>query len=282
MHDPGHLTDTPAEARYNFLRPRRRASRVIPTAIAVILLLVAGGTAWYLLHRPRPDPASDVVTSTPAAGEAAGPQPAAPPIDLPPLDASDDLVRTLVTGIFSHPRIAAWLAHDALIHRFAAAVADIASGLDPSPNLRFLAPDNDFRTRISDGHTFIDPASFHRYDLLTATFVSFDPQNAALLYRQLHPLFEQAYRDLGVPSPDFDRAMTRAVDLLLAVPVPDGPIQVLPTADGNTFAFADPVLERQSDAAKQLLRLGPDNARRIQAKLRQLAGALRLPVDPRD
>ena len=281
MHDPGHPTDTPAEARYNFLRPRRRSSRVVPAAIAGILLLLAGGTAWYLLHRPGPDPARDV-TPTPASGEAAAPQPAAPPIDLPPLDASDDLVRTLVTGIFSHPRIAAWLAHEALIHRFAAAVADIANGLDPRPNLRFLAPDGDFRVRQSGGHTFIDPASYQRYDLLTATFVSFDPDDAARLYRQLHPLFEQAYRDLGVPQPDFDQAMASAIERLLAVPIPNGPIQVVPRADGTGFAFADPALERQSDAAKQLLRLGPDNARRIQAKLRQLASALRLPADPRD
>ncbi|MCL4837280.1 MAG: DUF3014 domain-containing protein, partial [Thermoanaerobaculia bacterium] len=43
--------------------------------------------------------------------------------------------------------------------------------------------------------------------------------------------------------------------------------------------FADPELEALPPAAKHLLRLGPDNARRVQEKLRALAAAV--PLTPR-
>ena len=49
----------------------------------------------------------------------------------------------------------------------------------------------------------------------------------------------------------------------------------------RSYHFADPALEALSPAQKQLLRLGPGNARRVQAKLRELAPALGLDVaDP--
>ena len=38
--------------------------------------------------------------------------------------------------------------------------------------------------------------------------------------------------------------------------------------------WADPAIERLSDARKQLLRMGPRNVERIQAKLREIRAAL--------
>jgi hypothetical protein len=40
------------------------------------------------------------------------------------------------------------------------------------------------------------------------------------------------------------------------------------------FEFADPQLESLSDAQKQLLRMGPANAKRVRAKLREIETAL--------
>ena len=45
-----------------------------------------------------------------------------------------------------------------------------------------------------------------------------------------------------------------------------------------SYTFADRELEGLSLAQKHLLRLGPDNARRVQDKLRALARALELEV----
>jgi hypothetical protein len=46
---------------------------------------------------------------------------------------------------------------------------------------------------------------------------------------------------------------------------------------GIGYAFADPKLEGLSRAQKQLLRMGPQNVRAIQGKLREIAGVLGIP-----
>ena len=46
---------------------------------------------------------------------------------------------------------------------------------------------------------------------------------------------------------------------------------------GIGYAYVDPRLESLSAAQKQLLRMGPENVRTIQAKLREIALALGIP-----
>ena len=46
---------------------------------------------------------------------------------------------------------------------------------------------------------------------------------------------------------------------------------------GIVYAYADPRLEGLSPAQKQLLRMGPENVKAIQAKLREIAAVLQIP-----
>ena len=59
---------------------------------------------------------------------------------------------------------------------------------------------------------------------------------------------------------------------LLKTPVVEGDILVVPANVG--YAYADPKLESLSHAQKQLLRMGPQNVRAVQEKLRAIAGHL--------
>jgi hypothetical protein len=45
-----------------------------------------------------------------------------------------------------------------------------------------------------------------------------------------------------------------------------------------TYAYVEPALENLSAAQRQLLRVGPENAHAIQAKLRELAAQLDLSI----
>lgn len=214
---------------------------------------------------PSPD-AGDDPTSTSAAADSA--------LDLPRLDASDEFIRRVAEGLSARPGWASWLAADDLVRRFVASVVQVSSGSSPASRLEHLAPQESFRVREFEGRTVIDPASYRRYDLLMATFVSLDEEGTARLYRQLHPLFEEAHRELGFPEDSFDEALARAVRTLLAVEVPEGPVEV--EEDEGVYIFRDPELEALTPAEKQLIRMGPDNARRIQAKLRELADAMEI------
>src|SRR5687767_5445661 len=99
--------------------PTRRPPSFTPLIIGVLVLAAAVAAFLYL----RRDAEPPVSTEGSLATESAVP-PSAPlgvevePIELPPLDATDELVRSLVRTLSSHPRIAAWLTTDGLIRNF--------------------------------------------------------------------------------------------------------------------------------------------------------------------
>jgi len=261
--------------------PRRRrgaGERYRGAIVAAIVLVLVGVGAWlWLRSRSGPEPASaggGEVTAP--AGSAAGTDSAA---SLPPLAASDSLVRAWVEGLSSHPRLAEWLATDSLVRRFVRAVVTVGLGRTPRSELAFLEPEGKFRVRGSGDSLVVDPASYRRYDPLVETFAALDTRGAARIYRRLRPLFQQAYRDLGYREGSFDAEMARAVEELRGAPVPEEPVRLVPRG-ASEYEFADPRLEGLDPVQKQLLRMGPSNVRRVQAGLGELAEALELPTLP--
>jgi len=264
----------PSKPEFSSLRRRRRSgTRAGPVVWVVALLLLAGGAAWYWFQ-VRPDPE----TPTPTTMERERPDgdldELDPEVDLPPLDRSDALVRDLVSRLSAHPQLARWLVTDDLVERFVVTVVTLAGGGSPASHLDFMEPEGDFQVRQAQESLFIAPASFRRYDLIAETFGSLDTRGTAQLYRQLRPLFEEAYAELGIPDLTFDQMMGRALDNLLAVPIPDEPVEVVP--EEGFYEFRDAYLEDLDPAAKHLLRMGPENARRVQRKLMELDEALGL------
>jgi hypothetical protein len=251
---------------------RRSSGVAVATWIAVAAVLAAA--AWLGIRKWSA--AQSVLPEVGTRGSAAAAAPATrPATPLPPLDASDALVRDLVSTLSAHPQLASWLVTDGLVRRFVAAVINVAEGSSPETHLRFLRPAGEFRAGASGDDWFVEPSSFHRYDLVTDVVVSLDPARTAELYRRLHPLFDGAYAELGNPASSFDATLAAAIDRLLAVPIPEPPVALVP-AEGQ-FAYADSALEERSAAERHLLRFGPENARRLQVKLRELRRALDLP-----
>lgn len=268
------LEKTPDEPPH-WASPRRSVGLWI-----VAIVLIAAAIAAYIVFGGRRTPAP--VTTAPESVKAPQ-QPVQPlggeaaPIDLPPLDASDALVRDLVKQLSSHPRVAAWLATDGLIRNFTVVVANIADGKTPARHLGVLRPSSSFRVVERGGDLVIDPRSYERYDALAAAAASLDAPGSARLYATLKPRIEEAYRELGIPDTPFDRTLERAIVTLLSTPVLDGPVRVEPQGIG--YAFAAPGVEGLTHAQKQLLRTGPRNVRAIQASLRDIALALGIPAE---
>ena len=248
----------------------------VPAAV-VLLLLLAGGS-WLWLRSGDGDQAPDTAAAADTAAPVATPSDTA--VDLPPPDSADPVLRELVGRLSEHPRLAEWLVTEDLARRFVGAVVKVGSGLSPREELGFADPEGSFRVRERGADTaVIDPTSYERYDPAVEAFVSLDTGGTADLYRRLKPLFQQVYRGLGFPRDDFDVAMAKAVETLLAVPVPEAPVPVVPTG-GEAWAYRDPDLEELAPAKKHLLRMGPENVRRVQGKLRELSEALELPTLP--
>jgi hypothetical protein len=198
-------------------------------------------------------------------------------VAVPPLDESDVVVGDLLKMLSSHPRVASWLATKGLIRNFTAVVANVAEGKAPANLVPMLRPSAPFNTVERGEALYINPKSYERYTSLAEAVSSVDPAGSARLYATLKPRIEEAYRDLGSQEPVFDRTLERAIVLLLSTPVPADPIAIEPRGIG--YGFADDRLENLTDAQKQLLRTGPDNARTIQRRLREIALALGIPSE---
>ena len=262
--------ETPAQGAYG----RGGMLRVAVLGLVVVGLVIAAGI-YFVLHR-RPVPSG--APAQPAASVAQ--TPAAPAediekIDLPPLDDSDALVRQRVGLLSSHPLVAKWLGTNGLARNFVVVVDNISHGMNPSSHLRILKPAGEFRVVARGATTVIDPRGYERFNPIRQAAASFDAHAAGRLYLAFRPLLQTAYDELGNQEP-FDRAVERSIVSLLAVPAIDGDVRVQ-QGEGIGYEYADARLESLSGAQKQLLRMGPDNIRIIQAQLRTFAAAIGLP-----
>jgi hypothetical protein len=240
-------------------------------AVAAVLVAAILGYGWWSRQQaPAPAPPPEPVAAAP---DASVPD-SAPAL---PVAQSDARVRELVGLLSPLPELQKWLSStEDLVRRFASAVGNVAEGESPRAALSFLAPGGSFQTVSRDGHLFIAPASFARYDTVARVVASLDTRTSVLTYQSLKSLIDGAFQEISRPGQRFEQTLANAVARLVDTPVPEGDVEVVDTP-GVNFAFAAPELEALSPAQKHLVRLGPANARAIQAKLRELRDALALP-----
>ena len=251
--------------------PPRTQVPVVALVVAAVLLF--GLTAAYVFLRRTP-----AVSEAPAkvAKPAPAPEARREEITLPPLDETDSLVRQLVERLSSHPMVARWLTTDALVVNFVAVTTRIATGVTPAGELKTMGPVPRFATRTSGDNTYIDRSSYRRYDRYAEAIATLDARGIAGLYTTLKPRMRDAYSRLVSRDDAFDPVLERAIIKLLEVPVVEGDIALQP--HGTVWAFEDPSLQGLTAAQKQLLRMGPQNVRAVQSKLREIASALGIPA----
>jgi hypothetical protein len=256
------------------------SQRLTWIAIAVVAAAILG-LGYFLFIAPsgeKAGPAQPVSSPRPAPGaEAAAPAAAGPPAAVTPLDldldASDDAVRRLVLEQEPPAALRAWLKQKDLLRTAVAVVDAVARGESPAALLPFLSPAGTFSVTERAGRMIVDPKSFLRYDPLAAVFQAVPDEAWLRWYAALRPTLEKAFRELGYPDVTFAERLQQAVGHLLLAPPIAGDIVL--ERKMMSYAFADPQLEGLSAAQKHLLRTGPTNAARLQAKLRSLSRLLR-------
>lgn len=254
-------------------RRGRRGSGMPPVWWLVILVVLAAGI-WAGWRWFRSDEGRELMPAEPVAAPVDSVVPREPFV-LPSLDVSDEAVRTLVSGVAEHPKLASWLVTDDLVRRFVEGVVDISRGSSPLPALEPLIPPEAFTVRHSGDRILVDSRSYARYDLLAEVFASMEARQAADVYREILPLIREAYRELGIPDQTWEEVLAQAIHNLLAVEVPEAPLEVREAI--GRYVYAEPSVESLTPAAKHLLRMGPVNARIIQNKVREISEELTLP-----
>lgn len=263
--------------------------------IAVVVLVLAVVAGWFLMRQPALTPPPPVAVQAPAV--APPPVPAAPdtapavqyPIDQvvggpaaagaadAPANAAAAAPPTLEE---SEAEVTAWaassvgagaralLADSNLVRRLVATVDNLpaeraSTRLWPVATARGLPV-----VAAGDGGIVLAPANAERYRPFVAMAEAVDLDTLVSGYKRLYPVFQQAYRELGYPTGNFNDRLVAVIDHLLAAPEIEGPIALVQPK--VIYEFADPALEALSAGQKIMLRMGPDNARRVKARLRLL------------
>jgi hypothetical protein len=255
----------------------------------VVLLAIGGGLLWWRHNRPVP---VAVTQAPPPVLAPAAPPPAPPPPairhplpslgagGLPSLDGSDAYAENALVELLGRKSVREFLHLDGVLRRFVATVNNLATD-DASASLWpvKMTPGR-FETEAGGAGMVIASRNAARY----AAFVHFaegiDARRAVALYVRLYPLLEQAYEDLGFPGKYLNDRVVEVIDNLLATPTPAGPLAVKRfVADGSSsggglYVYVDPALEASTAGQKILLRMGPQNAAPLLAKLRELRAQL--------
>jgi hypothetical protein len=245
----------------------------------LIALAAAVGGYWYLTRTPTapapPPPA--------AKAEEPAPPPAPPPIEhpieavqppapqpepLPALAESDSTLLAALTKLLGAKRVQEWLYPDTLVQRFVATIDNLPRE-KAAPRLMPVRPIGGALAVTGPSEALaIAPENSARYAPFVQAFEKVDAKQLAGIYLRFYPWFQQAYEELGYPKRYFNDRLVAVIDHLLAAPEPSAPI--LLTQPKVLYQFADPQLEALSAGQKVLVRMGPDNARRVKAKLREL------------
>ncbi len=275
-------------------------------AAAVAVLAVAGYFGWPYLQRamapetpsteaaaPAAPPAEAAPAEPPvAAAEPAGPEhpldevedeaaTAAPdPTPLPSLDEADPLVSERIAGLLGQKNVLTFLQVDGFVRRVVASVDNLTRTHAPPAVWPVQPTPERFATlKGQDGAETIHPDNGQRYAPLVRMIEAVDTGRAVALYRGLYPLFQQAYEELGYPGRYFNDRLVQVLDHLIATPMQTEPLAVhLVEVKGTVpslrpwvrYEFADPALASLSAGQKMLLRMGPDNHQRLQAKLQEV------------
>ena len=251
--------------------PRRKLMWLVGAVVAAAI--AAGGWYWYSgrahpaaeappVHAVAPQPATSEAPSIahPVPGEGTG------SAALPPLNDSDPVVRDSLVGVFGRAPIEQFLVPQNIVRHIVVTVDNLPRH-KVNVELRPVKPTAGQAVTAGRGEvTTLGEANFVRYAPLARVVQGTDVKTLAVVYERLYPLFQQAYEDLGYPGRYFNDRLVEVIDHLLQTPEVPAPIPVLQPK--VFWEYADSSLESRSAGQKLLIRMGPQNARIIKAKLR--------------
>ena len=269
--------------------------------VFAIIAVAAGGYYWWQQRKlpadiripvataptapnlPAPsDPAPPAPAESPASEPAIqypiDPDAAAPGPPLPAPAKADSYVSAALTDLLGRKNVRTFLQLDGVARRVVATTDNLARE-HAAPALWPVTPTPGRFTTLAVGSaaaTTISPNNSQRYTPFVQFIESVDAARAVKLYTRIYPLLQQAYEELGYPRRYFNDRLVAVIDLLLATPVTAGPPEVSlievkgPIASLRPwvrYEFTDPALRKLTAGQKMLLRTGPDNQRRLKAKL---------------
>jgi hypothetical protein len=260
------------------------AGRLLRWGVPLALLAVAiASVYWYWLR----DRATPPATQPPVAGAPPAPQATSEPAirhpiqdarpeteeavaaTLPPsVDESDPAVADALTALVGSGPLEQFASPNGFIRRMVATIDNLPRSKAPQRMWPIKPTQGAFVTTGDKDAVYLSSENSRRYEPALRFMESVDTGKMVALYVRFYPLFQQAYKDLGYPDKHFNDRLVEVIDHLLAAPELAAPVKL--AKPWVMYAFADPALEARSAGQKTLIRMGPANAARVKAKLREI------------
>jgi hypothetical protein len=248
--------------------------------VAALIFVLAAAGVYYLRSRNQPLPAA------PSAPAAVAPAPSEPGIahplpegagnaasaPLPDLADSDAPLRDALAELSSADAVKDFLVPQDLIRKIVVTVDNLPRQKVAVEKRPANPAAGSFLVNGDELHATLDQRNFDRYKPMVAVISKLDAKQLGALYIHYYPLFQRSYQNLGYPNGYFNDRLVEVIDDLLATPEPKAPIELV--RPNVMYIYADSTLEARPAGQKLLIRMGPENAKIIKAKLTELRAVI--------
>jgi len=248
--------------------------------VAALIFVLAAAGVYYLRSRNQPLPAA------PSAPAAVAPAPSEPGIahplpegagnaasaTLPDLADSDAPLRDALAELSSADAVKDFLVPQDLIRKIVVTVDNLPRQKVAVEKRPANPAAGSFLVNGDELHATLDQRNFDRYKPMVAVISKLDAKQLGALYIHYYPLFQRSYQNLGYPNGYFNDRLVEVIDDLLATPEPKAPIELV--RPNVMYIYADSALEARPAGQKLLIRMGPENAKIIKAKLTELRAVI--------
>ena len=187
-------------------------------------------------------------------------------------DSRLEVLRDELVSLIGAENTARWYPQDQPVQRLLTILSAFADGRISAKHVAFLHHGQPFVPRQdAPGRFYLSEASYRRFSPLVYTLTDLNPVRIADLIRRLERPLNRLYHSLGF-SGDVRTALNSSFDRALQAPVLDRPPSLV--RPSVHYRYADRRLEGLDAVSKQLIRMGPENTRRLQSWVRDLRKAL--------
>lgn len=197
---------------------------------------------------------------------------ATPVEPLPELTESDEFLEKKALTIANGMKIEPLILKKDMARQFVVFIDNLAQGELIRKASPLKSPDRKFTVSEITNKIFINPDSFHRYDIYANFIAGLNEREIMSTYRELAPLFKEAFEELGYSNMSFDERMVQAIKMVQTAPVIEDPIEL--TSVTVNYHFADPNLEALPNAHKFMIRMGPENTKKMKLAVGKLQSLL--------
>jgi len=187
---------------------------------------------------------------------------------LPPLDASDATMQDTLTGFFGQKAVEEFFGLEDIVRRFVVTVDNLPRQKVSMRYRLFKPVAGPFLATGEGDNFFISQTNYGRYKPYVLLAEAVDVKKLVAVYVRFYPLFQEEYKSLGYPKKYFNDRLVDAIDNMLATPDAPAPIKLI--QPNVLYQYANTDLEALSAGQKIMIRMGPENAARIRARLQEL------------